>query len=119
MATQKAPGGHWSANNPIPTIQKFIENLDKEKKERDKSIDEENRQKRDSEKEAQKREKDEERRAAIPHKPEESRRHKPTRMVTDPTTGREVKIEDVGRDFVKEAKKSEVGISNSRRRDCL
>ena len=34
----KLPGGHYSAANPIPNIQRFVKSLDKDKKERDAKI---------------------------------------------------------------------------------
>ena len=34
------PGGHYSGANPIPNIQKFVESLDADKKERDRRINE-------------------------------------------------------------------------------
>jgi hypothetical protein len=40
MADQKTgPGGHYSGHNPIPTVKQFIENLDKDKKNRDRELD--------------------------------------------------------------------------------
>lgn len=38
---QHAPGGHYSGANPVPTVKKFIENLDRDKAARDKKLDEE------------------------------------------------------------------------------
>lgn len=38
---QHAPGGHYSGHNPVPTVKKFIENLDKDKAERDRRVEEE------------------------------------------------------------------------------
>lgn len=38
---QHAPGGHYSGKNPVPTVKKFIENLDKDKAARDRKLDEE------------------------------------------------------------------------------
>ena len=35
---QHMPGGHYSGVNPIPTVKKFIENLDKDKREDRKSV---------------------------------------------------------------------------------
>ena len=32
---QYMPGGHYTGANPVPTVKKFIENLDKDKRERD------------------------------------------------------------------------------------
>ena len=90
------PGGHYSGANPIPNIQKFVESLDKEKRDRDRKIDEESKS----------------------HPVEgdnttynsEARDHKPSKpagkagsrkRVTDPVTGNEVEIEDVNADFLK------------------
>lgn len=98
MTTQHAPAGHWGVNNPIPNIQRFVESLDKDKRERDRRIDEEERQKRQAEREG----------GAVPHAQQDSSKHKGTRKVTDPTTGKEVEIEDVGRDLVKESKDPDV-----------
>lgn len=32
---QHMPDGHYSGANPVPTVKKFTENLDKDKRERD------------------------------------------------------------------------------------
>jgi len=42
---QHAPGGHYSGSNKIPTINQFIEKLDRDKATRDKQIDEQKRAK--------------------------------------------------------------------------
>ncbi|RFU28003.1 hypothetical protein B7463_g8327, partial [Scytalidium lignicola] len=80
---KKAPGGHYSGTNPVPNVQQFIQNLDKEKKERDarhNRIDAMNKTKKQEEvKDHQ----------ALAH----AKRSR--KSVTDPTTGREVEIEDV------------------------
>lgn len=78
---QHMPGGHYSGANPVPTIKKFLENLDRDKKDRDKHIDD----------------------AQRGHRQDAPRQHHPSRggkpgtrkTVTDPTTGKEVQIEDV------------------------
>ncbi|OKL59777.1 hypothetical protein UA08_04745 [Talaromyces atroroseus] len=101
--TQHAPAGHWSAANPIPTINKFVENLDKEKKERDKRIDEE-----------------------LKHKEEDARKEgkpvdhtavdvptKSTRKVTDPVTGRDIEIEDVQKRYLEESKNPMLTVPNA------
>lgn len=81
------PGGHYSASNPIPNIQRFVENLDKDKKERDARIE-----------------------AQMKATGSDVQDHKTTpnagisgtrKRVTDPVTGREVEIEDVNEDFMK------------------
>jgi hypothetical protein len=85
---KKHPGGHYSGKNPVPNIQRFVESLDGDKKERDRKINEQvehqnaneavdhiNRQK-----------------AGVPGS---------RKQVTDPVTGRDVTIEDVNKDFMK------------------
>jgi hypothetical protein len=95
---QHHPGGHWSAANPIPTIQKFVENLDREKKERDRKVDDELRIKQEAAPNFA---------DVSPHRQEKIvKRH--TREVTDPTTGREIEIEDVGKEFMKDVKDPKV-----------
>lgn len=98
------PGSHWSARNPVPTIQKFVENLDKDKKERDRKIDEKKKQKN------QEHEKSREDAAEKGERASGSSQR--SRKVTDPTTGREVEIEDVGEDFMNSAKDPKVGIAS-------
>lgn len=81
-------GKPWSGANPIPNIQKFVESLDKDKKERDRQIDEQNKlpeQQHQGE--------------VKPHK--NAPKQTGGKTVTDPTTGKEVVIEDVGKDFMK------------------
>lgn len=98
MATQKKPGGYWSAENPIPTIQQFMENLDKDKKNRDKEIDQHAKaQPRDMRHHGQEQPAEPGLQTAPPSK------GKSRRVVTDPTTGKEVEIDDVGERFLKQA----------------
>lgn len=98
MSTQHRPGGYWSAVNPIPTIQKFIEGLDREKKERDRQIDEEIRRKKQQKKEGKE---------PVGREGEKPSK-RPVRRVTDPTTGKEIQIEDVGKDFMKDVRDPKV-----------
>ena len=102
MLSQQAPGGYWSAANPIPTIKDLVESLDVDKKERDKRIDEQERIKHEQEK--QRHHGDFE---AVPHKrgPESKLRR---RNVTDPTTGKEVEIDDVGPEHMEAVKRPQV-----------
>ncbi|KAJ5544997.1 hypothetical protein N7535_006614 [Penicillium sp. DV-2018c] len=94
-------GEHWSGANPIPTISHFMEHIDDQKKERDVKIDEENRAKKQQaadekaqEKAGKKPEKAEEKDGdAVAHKPREVSQAK-IRTVTDPTTGKEIGVED-------------------------
>lgn len=84
---KKGPGGHYSGTNPVPNIQKFVENLDADKKERDKKINEQM-QNQSGE--------------AIDHVNGQNAGVSASRkQVTDPVTGREVTIEDVNKDFMK------------------
>jgi hypothetical protein len=87
---KKGPGGHYSGTNPIPNIQRFIQNLDADKAERDRKINEEvqgKNTKNDSE--------------VQDHKEGQPVGISGTRKtVTDPTTGRQVEIEDVNADFM-------------------
>jgi hypothetical protein len=94
---KKAPGGHYSGANPIPNIQKFVQSLDADKKDRDARIEEDLRAK-----QAQN--------AVADHKSSRSAGVSGTRKtVTDPTTGRDVEIEDVNADFMKAAENPIVG----------
>jgi len=104
MAEQqkRAPGGHYSGANPIPTIQKFVESLDRDKKDRDKRIKEEHSRK------LQQTQAD-----ATPHKASDAAKSGTRQTVTDPTTGHEVVIEDVNKDFMKASQDPKVGVGNS------
>lgn len=83
---QHAPGGHYSGANPVPTVKKFLESLDKEKQERDRAIEQQGQQPQ----------------TATPHKQHPRGIKGTQKEVTDPTTGRQVVIEDVNRDVMKE-----------------
>lgn len=80
-----AAKGHYSGANPVPTVSKFIENLDKDKKERDRLIDEQHRGKNAG--------------GVRPHQPTHAGKADTRKRVTDPTTGREVVIEDTDLDI--------------------
>lgn len=89
-----APGGHYSGRNPVPNIQQFIERMDRDKKKRDAEL---SAQQTATGGEAQ------------PHKDPGTGRHKSrTKTVTDPTTGRQVEIEDVDDTFVEAARNPKV-----------
>lgn len=112
MATGQQPkspqsrrvGEHWSGANPIPTISHFMEHVDAEKKERDRRIDEEQKAKKESAARAkaqgasgasleQEGQKDQQDGDAVAHKPREVSEAK-MRTVTDPTTGKDIGVED-------------------------
>ena len=88
MAQQQKSGKPWSGANPIPNIQQFVANLDKDKSSRDAEIDA---------KAAKRQQGDGDVTAHQNEKPSGK-----LKTVTDPTTGKDVQIEDVGKDFMKE-----------------
>lgn len=102
---QHHAGEHWSGTNPIPTVQKFIQHLDRDKHERDRRIDEENKSKK----------KDDKRSKETDEKQEDQSQKTPKtkakdRKVTDPTTGREIMVEDMDRSSLERAKHPSVWI---------
>jgi hypothetical protein len=99
---QHAPGGHYSGHNPIPTVRQFVENLDKDKKSRDKKLDEEAALKSQPEHSA-----------ARPHKKQERQIKGTEKTVTDPTTGREVVIADVSKDMIDEVEDPHLVVPNA------
>lgn len=82
-----APGGHYSGRNPVPNIQKFIENMDKDKKARDAQIMAQQKAVASGAVQAHT-----DRRYSVSHTGQ--------KRVTDPTTGRQVEIEDVDDNFM-------------------
>ena len=99
------PGGHYSGRNPVPTIQKFMANLDSDKKERDKQIAEQQKQHKPT--------------AGNDVKDHEPGKGMPTgikgtaKTVTDPTTGKEVVIEDVDAEFMKTVDDPTLSVPNA------
>lgn len=89
-------GEHWSAANPIPRIQQFVESLDAEKRERNRILDEEKKRRKEQglpeedEEPGHYKQKDG---TAVPHRQREVSKRK-TRVVTDPTTGKDIEVED-------------------------
>ena len=84
-------------HNKVPTVSKYLANLDKEKQERDRRLDEL------KQNQSNPRVGD-----AVPHVNEGKKEEGPRKTVTDPTTGHEVQIEDVNKEFVKAAKDPKV-----------
>lgn len=99
---QHTPGGYYSGRNKVPNIQQFVENLDKDKRERDKHIEEERR-----EKEAHARGE------ARPHKPQQYTVKESQKTVTDPVTGKEVLIEDVNESMMKQVQDPTLTVPNA------
>jgi hypothetical protein len=100
---QHAPGGHYSGHNPIPTVRQFVENLDKDKKARDRKLDEEAALKRQQGQES----------VAKPHKQRERQVKGTEKTVTDPTTGKEVVIADVNKDMIDEVENPHLVVPNA------
>jgi len=96
---KKGPGGHYSGANPIPNIQRFVESLDKDKKARDAKIEEQMKAGQSD---------------VTAHKQgqQPSGVQGTQKTVTDPTTGRQVQIEDVNADFMKAVDNPQVSISD-------
>lgn len=90
-AQQQKSGKPWSGTNKIPTISQFVESLDRDKKNRDQALDAGSTQ----QKVAVKNE------AVVPHKNEE--RMKGLKQVSDPVTGGQVMISDVGKEYMENA----------------
>lgn len=101
---QHAPGGHYSGANPVPTVKKFIENLDKDKAARDRKLDE---QERERKKQAAATGE------AVPHKPQKAGLEGTQKVVTDPTTGREVTIEDVSKSMMDQVENPQLSVPNA------
>src|SRR2546429_213325 len=100
MATtneKHGPGAHYSGFNPVPNIQRFIESLDKDKKERDRLIEKEQAAKASGTGDAK------------PHKSGQSTGATGTsKTVTDPITGKAVEIENVNASFMKAVENPQV-----------
>lgn len=107
---QHMPGGHYSGANPVPTVKKFLENLDKDKRERDRKIDEgAAAQKMTAGGTSD----------AVPHKPVKAGVEGTQKTVTDPTTGNEVVIEDVNKDMIKQVENPQVCLDQHQPRTGL
>ena len=92
---QHAPGGHYSGRNKIPNIKQFVESLDRDKRERDRQIDEKQKAAAGGQSAAREQQPDGD---AHPHVEEKTGGEGTQKQVTDPTTGREVTIENVGKE---------------------
>ncbi|KAF2839541.1 hypothetical protein M501DRAFT_719156 [Patellaria atrata CBS 101060] len=99
MEQQHKPG-HYSGANPVPTVKKFIENLDKDKRHRDEEIDRAERESKLGGTEVR------------PHKPTKAGVEGTRKKVTDPTTGKQVVIEDVNKEMIKQVENPTLSIPN-------
>lgn len=94
MAQQQASGKPWSGTNKIPTISQFIDNLDRDKKHRDQQVA-------DGTQPQQQNIGIANQDVTVPHKNQE--RMKDAKPVSDPVTGGQVMISDVGREYMENA----------------
>lgn len=106
---QKAPGGHYSGHNPIPTVKQFVENLDKDKKERDRQIDAQAAAARQG-KTGQNATTASD---AQPHKMQKRSVEGTEKTVTDPTTGNQVTISDVNKSMMAEVEDPHIVVPNA------
>jgi hypothetical protein len=118
MASQQhAPGGHYSGHNPIPTVKQFIENLDKDKAERDRQIDQQSAAQKQGQKPgalATSTGRDvNTANGAQPHKMQKRSVEGTEKTVTDPTTGNQVTISDVDKTMMDEVENPHMVIPNA------
>jgi len=95
---QQKSGKPWSGTNRIPNIKEFVGGLDKEKARRDKEIDEQNSA-------ASKQDK------VTAHKNE--KKEEKGKVVTDPVTGKQVVIADVGKKYMKNVDNPQLSVPNA------
>lgn len=98
MAQQQKSGKPWSGTNKIPTINQFIDNLDRSKKDRDKEID--------STAAGNVTIKNQD---VVAHKNQD--RMKGAKPVSDPVTQGQVMISDVGKEYMENATNPKVCLS--------
>ncbi|KAK4638051.1 uncharacterized protein CLAFUR5_00630 [Fulvia fulva] len=101
MQEQHAPGGFYSGKNKIPTVGQFIDRLDRDKKDRDAQIEQQRKQGAVNGTEA------------VSHQNQQRSDPSKQKTVTDPTTGKQVVIEDVNDDYVKRAKDPMLSVPNA------
>jgi len=90
---QHMPGGYYSGRNKIPTIRQFVDNLDRDKRHRDKEIEQARKVQAAALANGD----------AVPHK-NEQRLNDDQKIVRDPTTGHNVAIENVDKEYMENAK---------------
>jgi hypothetical protein len=105
---QVAPGGHYSGHNPIPTVKQFVENLDKDKKERDRLLDEAAAA--DKQKGGQNATTAD---GIQDHKMQKRKIDGTEKTVTDPVTGNQVTISDVDKSMMSEVENPHLVVPNA------
>lgn len=109
---QHAPGGHYSGRNPIPTVKQFVENLDKDKKNRDRQLDNQMAAEKQAKK-AESKSKQNPEDGTRDHKMQQRSVKGTEKVVTDPTTGQEVTIADVDKGMMKEVDDPHIVVPNA------
>ncbi|CAI6339567.1 unnamed protein product [Periconia digitata] len=110
---QHAPGGHYSGHNPVPTVKKFIENLDKDKVDRDRRIDQQAKTNKTKDPNAIPASLATANGEAVPHRPQKAGIEGTQKSVTDPTTGKQVVIEDVGASMLDQVENPTLSVPNA------
>ncbi|KAL6717455.1 hypothetical protein ACLMJK_005370 [Lecanora helva] len=103
---QHAPGGYYSGRNKIPDIKTFVSNLDKDKKDRDARLEERSKAERQQGQGQAHSE-------AVPHKESKAAKPGSLKTVHDPTTQKDVQIEDVDKDFMKAVENPQLSVPNA------
>lgn len=101
IAPKSGPKAYYSGKNKIPDVKTFIQNLDKDKSERDARIAEARKQQASGGGEAQ------------PHQETHAGKAGTLRTVRDPTTEKEVQIEDVDQDFINAVENPQLSVPNA------
>ncbi|KAL4990581.1 hypothetical protein BDW68DRAFT_154012 [Aspergillus falconensis] len=100
--TQHRVGEHWSGNNPVPTIGRFIERLQADQQDREAHQKLSASRRQDEQKDEN----------AVPHRPQKVGKGR-TREVTDPTTGREIEVEDLDESAMEPVKDPKLVVPNA------
>jgi hypothetical protein len=95
---EPAGGQHYSGRNRVPNIQQFVEQLDREKKDRDAAIDEDLKRNKNSQE------------ITTPKKSKPTKKN--GRKVRDPVTGKDVEIRDCELDFETAVENPQLSVPN-------
>jgi len=98
------PGGHWSGQNKVPTVKQFMDKLDSGKKERDAQIDERRKGQHSGLGGGE---------DVKAHQNEDKKPAQSLETVTDPTTGKQVVVEDVNKEMIERAKNPTLSVPNA------
>ncbi len=99
-AEQQRSGKPWSGTNKIPTVNQFIANLDRDKSKRDQEIDSKTAGQRNAQYSSE----------VTPHQSEAPKKEGKT--VTDPVTGKNIVIADVGKEYMQKADNPQVRMAS-------